>query len=260
MDIVKTPTPQRYLYAIIDAQHKGSWEGIGINGALVTTIAEGSIAAVVSGTAAKRVRPERANLAAHNGVTKMLMLDSTVLPVAFGTIADSYQAVQKLLTKNNAILVEQLDIVRGKVEMGLRIRFDVPNIYEFIVNAHGELRDARDAAYGGLRQPERGAKIELGGQFDHFLAEERELHLATVMSILTPLCVDIKRNPPRNNMEVMNLACLIKRDDTKAFEDVVLKAANKFDNNFSFDFTGPWAPHNFVHIDLNIKNGHVSRR
>ena len=260
MDIAKTPTPQRYLYAMIDAQHKGSWEGIGINGALVTSIVEGSIGAVVSGTAAKRVRPERANLAAHNTVTKMLMQGSTVLPVAFGTIADSYQAVQKLLTRNNAILVEELDMVRGKVEMGLRVRFNVPNIYEFIVNAHGNLRVARDKAYGSLRQPERGAKIELGGQFDHFLAQERDLHLFTVMSILAPLCVNIKRNPLRNNMEVMNLACLIKREDIEVLESAVLEAANKFDNDFSFDFTGPWAPHNFVRIDLNIKNGHVSRR
>lgn len=260
LNIVKPSTPQRYLYAIIDASQAGNWENIGINGALVTTIVEGPVAAVVSGTAAKRVRPERANLASHNGVIKLLMQESTVLPVAFGTIADGYQAVQNLLSKNSALLAEQLDILRGKVEMGLRVRFDVPNIYEYIVSTHRELRDMRDTVYGKQRDPERGEKIELGGQFDRLLTEERETHLAAVLPVLTPLCVDIKRNPPRNNLEVMNLACLIKREDLKAFENAVLAAANQFDNNFSFDFTGPWAPHNFVHIDLNIKNGHVSRR
>ncbi|QJC56605.1 hypothetical protein HC248_01913 [Polaromonas vacuolata] len=260
MNIVKPSTPQRYLYAITDASQAGKWENIGINGAPVTTIVEGPIAAVVSGIAAKRVRPERANLAAHNGMIKLLMQDCTVLPVAFGTIADSYQAVQDLLSKNNAILVEQLDSLRGKIEMGLRVRFDVPNIYEYIVSTHRDLRDSRDTAYGGLQQPVRGTKIELGGQFDRLLTEERETHAATVLQVLSSHGVEIKPNPPRNNLEVMNLACLIKRDDLKTFENAVLAAAAQFDNNFAFDFTGPWAPHNFVRVELNIKRGHVTRR
>ncbi|WP_018402857.1 GvpL/GvpF family gas vesicle protein [Marinobacter gelidimuriae] len=260
MNMVKPSTPQRYLYAIVDASQAGKWEDIGINGARVTTIIEGPVAAVVSSIAAKRVRPERANLASHNGVIKLLMQESTVLPVAFGTIADSYQAVQNLLTKNSALLVEQLDSLRGKVEMGLRVRFDVPNIYEYIVSTHHDLRDARDTAYGGLQEPKHGIKIELGGQFDRALAEDRETHTATVLSVLSNHCADIKHNPARNNLEVMNLACLVKREDLKAFEDAVLAAAGQFDNNFAFDFNGPWAPHNFVHIELNIKSSHVSRR
>ncbi|MFT5560495.1 MAG: hypothetical protein ACI9Z9_000370 [Litorivivens sp.] len=253
-------TSRQYLYAIADSSQAGKWGNIGINGALVTTIIKGPVAAVVSGIDAKRVRPERANLASHNGVIKLLMQDSTILPVAFGTIADRHQAVEFLLSKNNALLVEQLDDLRGRVEMGLRVRFDVPNIYEYIVSNHRDLRDSRDSAYGGLQEPNRGAKIELGGQFDKLLAGEREIHTATVLSVLSPQCVEIKPSPLRNNLEVMNLACLVKREDLKAFEDAVLAAAGQFDNNFTFDFNGPWAPHNFVHIELNIKRGNVSRR
>ena len=260
MILVKSATPQRYLYAIIDAQQAGSWDEIGINGSYVSTIVEGPVAAVVSGTAAKRVRPERANLAAHNSVVKLLMQTSTVLPVAFGTIAESYQAVQKLLTKNRELLAEELQTVRGKVEMGLRVRFDVPNIYEYIVNTHAQLRESRDEAFGGSRVPDRGAKIVQGGQYDFYLEKALDAHYETVLPCLEPLCLDIKRNPPRNNLEVMNLACLIERKNISSFENAVLQAAKLFDNNFSIDFTGPWAPHNFVHIDLNVKNGNVSRR
>jgi hypothetical protein len=49
---------------------------------------------------------------------------------------------------------------------------------------------------------------------------------------------------------VINLACLVKRDAQEAFSAGVFAAANLFDNNFSFDYSGPWAPHNFVEIDL----------
>lgn len=260
MNSVNQPALRRYLYAIIDASQARKLGNIGINGAVVTTIIKGPIAAVVSDTAAKRVRPERANLVAHNGVINLLMQECSVLPVAFGTIADRHQAVEFLLSKNSALLVEQLDSLRGRVEMGLRVRFDVPNIFEYIVNTHRNLKESRDTAYGSLQEPERKTKIELGGQYERLLTEERESHTATVMQVLSAHCVEIKPNSLRTNMEVMNLACLVKKEDLEAFENAVMTAAGQFDNNFAFDFTGPWAPHNFVHIELNIKRSHVSRR
>jgi len=36
----------------------------------------------------------------------------------------------------------------------------------------------------------------------------------------------------------------------RRFRPAVFAAAQLFDNHFSFDFSGPWAPHNFVEIDL----------
>jgi len=41
-----------------------------------------------------------------------------------------------------------------------------------------------------------------------------------------------------------------KRDAQEAFSAGVFAAAKFFDNNFSFDYSGPWAPHNFVDLDL----------
>ena len=50
----------------------------------------------------------------------------------------------------------------------------------------------------------------------------------------------------------MNLSCLVGRDDEARFEEGILKAASRFDNNFMFDYNGPWAPHNFVDVDLKL--------
>jgi hypothetical protein len=50
----------------------------------------------------------------------------------------------------------------------------------------------------------------------------------------------------------MNLVCLVGRDQEEQLEKAIYKAAGLFDNNFSFDYNGPWAPHNFVDIDLTI--------
>lgn len=240
----------RYLYAITDAVEHPVCGDIGINGAAVYAVSQGPVAAVVSDVTDRRIRPERKNLAAHHAVVKRLLEDTTVLPVAFGTIADSPQAVRDILKKNSNAFVEQLGRVRGKVEMGLRVAWDVPNIFDYIVNRHPELAALRDEVMGKQRGPSQEDKIELGRRFDRLLTQERERHTEAVVEVLAPHCVDITQNQPREEREVMHLACLVNRDAQKGFEDGVFEAAKRFDNHFAFDFNGPWAPHHFVHVAL----------
>ncbi len=240
----------KYLYAIVAGSGDRTYGPIGINGGVVHTLSHGSVAAVVSDITEKRIRPERKNLAAHNAVVKRLMEDTTILPVAFGTLADSPLAVRNILKKHSAAFVEQLDRVRGKVEMGLRVTWDVPNIFEYFVNRHRELAELRDSVLGKQRGPSQEDKIELGRRFDRLLTQERERHTEAVVEVLAPHCVDIEQNQPREEREVMHLACLVDRDAQKGFEDGVFEAAKLFDNNFAFDFNGPWAPHHFVDVAL----------
>ena len=240
----------RYLYAIADAAEHLASGDIGVNGATVYPVPQGPIVALVSDITEKRIRPERKNLVAHHAVVKRLMEETTVLPVAFGTIADSPKAVREILTKNTDTFVEQLALVRGRVEMGLRVNWDVPNIFEYFVKRHPELAELRDSVLGKQRGPTQEDKIELGRRFDRLLAEDRERHMEAVVETLAPRCVDIKEIRLREEREVMHLACLVERDARKSFEDGVFEAAKLFDNSFAFDFNGPWAPHHFVSVAL----------
>lgn len=244
------PEQGLYLYAITDAVELPACVNIGINGASVYLVSQGAVAAVVSDITEKRIRPERKNLAAHNIVIKQLMDEITVLPVAFGTISDSTKALLVTLKENRHIFAEQLSQVRGKVEMGLRVNLDVPNIFEYMVKHHRELADLRDELIGKQHGPSQTDKIEMGRLFDHLLTQDREQHTKAVMKVLGSYCADIKQNPPREEKEVMHLACLVDRDAQKDFEDGIFEAAKRFDNNFSFDFNGPWAPYHFVNIAL----------
>ena len=170
--------------------------------------------------------------------------------MAFGTVASSPQAIHKILLKNRRAFGEQLARVAGKVEMGLRVSWDVPNIFEYLVNIHAELRSARDRLMSARHEFTQEEKIELGRMFDRLLNDDREDHTAKVERALAPLCAEFKVNQCRNENEVINLACLVKRDAQEAFSAGMFAAANFFDNNFSFDYSGPWAPHNFVELEL----------
>jgi hypothetical protein len=244
---------RQYLYAIVAGGEDRFYASLGIDGNDVYSITEGRVAAVVSGVAGSKIRPQRANLAAHQAVLKSLMADSTPLPMAFGTIAAGPEAIRGILVRNQRAFEQQLKRVGGKLEMGLRVAWDVPNIFEYFVNTHAELRLARDRLIGARHEFTQEEKIELGRMFDRLLHDDREDHTRKVRHALAPVCVEFKANQCRNEHEVMNVACLVRRDAQEEFSAGVFAAAKLFDNNFAFDYSGPWAPHNFVELELDLE-------
>lgn len=242
----------RYLYAVIAGPLERDFGPCGIGEETVYTVSEEQVAAVVSDIPAQRIRPERRLLAAHNNVLKMLMGETTPLPMSFGIIADGPGAIRKILSHNHETLVQQLHRVRDKVEMGLRVSWSVPNIFEYFVNTHSDLQTIRDRFFSGHRDPSQEDKIELGRLFDRRLMEDREEHADKVEDILSRNSFEIKRNKCRSEREVMNLACLVGRDALAEFEESIFEAASLFNNDYTFDFNGPWAPHNFVDIELRL--------
>ncbi len=247
-----TPLASRYLYAIIAGKPDLRYAAAGLGEADVYAITLGSVSAVVSDIADGRLRAERRYLAAHRDVLARLMTVATPLPISFGTVAAGTQAVRQILVQNQRTLVEQLNQVAGKVEMGLRVFWDVPNIFEYFISTYPELRAARDQLFGRRREPTQEEKLELGRFFDHLLQEDREACADKVEEALSSAGVSHKRSKNRNEREILNLACLIAREHQAAFEAQVLEIAKLFDNNYALDYSGPWPPYNFVQMDLSL--------
>jgi len=242
----------RYLYAVVPGPVEQVYTFKGLEGKPVYTITNGKVAAVVSDVPNEKIRPERRHLAAQQAVLRELLAEAAMLPMSFGIIAEGPKAVKRILSRNQKAFLQQLTRVAGKMEMGLRVSWDVPNIFEYFVTTHPGLRAARDRLLGPQRHPSQEDKLELGRLFDRLLHEDRELYTAQVEEALAHSRREIKRNRCRVESEVMNLACLVDREAEAAFEADVFAAARLFDNNFAFDYNGPWAPHNFVDLDLKL--------
>ena len=101
----------KYVYALAQSGGRRVYDLCGIDEQPVYAISQGSIAAVVSDRSRQKIRPERAHLIAHKEVLKQLMLESTVLPMTFGTIADKPQG-------RTAHALEERRNSPGKVETG----------------------------------------------------------------------------------------------------------------------------------------------
>ena len=136
--------------------------------------------------------------------------------------------------------------------MTLRVVWDVPNVFEYFIRTHPELRLLRDRLFLAGREPTEEEKIELGRLFDRTLHDDRAAGARVVRDVLAPLCAELHQNSPRTEREVMNLACLVERAAQAQFEEGVFAAAALFDDNYSFDYSGPWPPYSFVDVVMKI--------
>lgn len=240
----------KYLYGIIRAESDQDLGPIGLRGAKICTIGFRNIAALVSEHPVTKVKPFRDNLNLHHQVIREAIQHFTVIPMAFGHIVRSAKEILRVLEVNYPEIDRELNRLYNKVEMGLKILWDVDNIYEHFVNRDRELRDFRDRIFGRSRQPTQEEKINLGRLFESKLNKERERHAAKVVRVLDNYTVESKVIPPAHEKMVMNGAFLIERGKEALFEERVHLAAGLFDGNFTFDYSGPWAPHNFIALKL----------
>lgn len=241
----------KILYALCADDGKRSGYNVGgLESATVYAIDHDGLRAVVSDTASPRLRPERRNITTHQSVLHHLMEEKTVLPMRFGVIARNADAVRALLKTNKHRIKEQLERVNGRVEMGLRVSWDIANIYEYFIATHPVLRQARDEILSRTDNVRREQKIDLGRLYESLRNAERKECTEKVTEVLFDYCVEIIENPVKKEKEVMNLACLVDRKKLDEFARGVFAASKRFDNTFLFDYSGPWAPHNFVTLDL----------
>ncbi len=241
-----------YLYGITTAQRGPARPVDGVGGALVEAVVEGRLAAVVSRFNAPRLRPQRANLAAHHRILRDLSANEPVLPVVFGTISDGEEHLRHVLRQNHDVLAALLDRLRGKVEMGLKVYWDLPNVFEYFVATHQELEALRNRLFRPGRVPSVEEKIELGELFVSLLQQARRRHVGRVQEALAPYCVEVRALDPGDERMIIKLACLVQSDRQPQWEEGVHRAALLFDDHYRLDYSGPWPPYNFADADLNF--------
>lgn len=224
----------------------------GVGGAGVELVVEGRLAAVVSPLGTGKVRPQRANLAAHHRILHDLAERRPVLPVVFGTISSTEAKLRSVLRRNQEALIGLLDRLREKVEMGLKVYWDLPNVFEYFVATHQELEAMRNRLFRPGRMPTVEEKVELGERFVSLLKQARERHSQRVMDALAPYCVEVRSIDPGEERMILKLACLVEKDRQGQWEEGVRQAAMLFDEHYRFDYNGPWPAYNFTDVDLSL--------
>jgi hypothetical protein len=216
----------------------------------VYRLAVGPLVAFVSDCTLEIVRAERKHIAASQRVLRALSAQFDLLPMAFGTVAQSADALSRFLEEYRDALTAQLERVAGTVEMSLRLNLDVTDAIAYLVERTPELKAARDRLFHRRKPPSHDERIRLGQLCDEALNRYRETQTTQLMALLGPSCVEIASLPVRAEKEVASLAVLVRRDVIDRFASVVDVAAAQLADELAVTIGGPWPPHNFVRLNF----------
>ena len=241
----------KYLYGIVSENHAKplNLEGIGPLKRPVGYLDYKDISAVISDTLITEYDPTKELLLGHERVIGILMKNSTIIPCRFGTIAKDKKSIIQMMEDHYESFVEQLEKVNNKVELGLIVSWKRDAYSKDIETP--EIRELKDKLVG---KPERlifEEKIELGKLVEAETESKRKVYSDEILKTLDELYVEHKVNEIMNIRMIFNGSFLVDRACEPDFDVAVGQLYQKYRSNMDFRFTGPWAPYNFVSININ---------
>lgn len=239
----------KYLYCIIannEGRNFGSL-GIGGRGDPVTTISYNDLSGVISDAPIKKYATTRANTIAHEkAIEKVISEGNAVLPVRFGTVADSAQDVRDVLRRRDREFKDLLHDMDNKVELGVKaLWLDMDAIFAEIVEERGDIRALRN---GAARKPTRDSMIRVGELVKEALEEKKEKEAASILQHLNKVAVDSKVNKPFGDRMFLNAAFLVDKVWGKQFDNEIETLTMKYAQRAKITYVGPAPPFNFVNI------------
>lgn len=239
----------RYLYCIVRPGTTDDLALQGIDDRPVSIVAGDGLGVLVSPSAVKRYRLSRQYTLGHELVIERAMARGTVLPIKFGTVAESEAAIrEKVLQARHDDLQRLLLAMDGKVELGLKVLWNQERLYADIVATHAGVRSLRDKLAG--RPPTEGhnERVRLGEMVEATLTERRVQDADMIMARLEPLAIRAQRNDIYGEMMVLNAAFLVEKSRETEFDAAVRALDAVADNLMNFKYVGPLPPFNFVDL------------
>ncbi len=244
---------EHYIFAV--TQHTDALEGLlpsltGFQDAAVEAISHGGLSAVVCQAPKRKIRPRRKNLKIHHDTVHALTDTTSTLPMAFGMVAEGHEAVVQFLARHHDTLIDQLERLHGRAEMGLTVSWKAEDVTAHLVSKREDLQAERDRLFADGREPSRDEKIALGQTFAAALEAERHDITERLVALLSGACEELQVNEPRGDQEIARLAMLVKADAEDAVTGSIEAAARAFDDDILFSISGPIAPYSF--LDLKV--------
>ena len=250
-------TMGKYIYCVIRKPDSFDLDFCGVGGGKMHLVTSGKLAVVVSDSPVMDYPITRENTMTHQrAIEEVMRAHSSVLPVSFGTVAESRAVVEKkLLESKEGELLEALQSVEGKVELNLKaLWLDLPAIFQKIVAENPELAHLKKECTG--RTLSMDETIEIGKLVENGLEARREKMKREIFSLLEGIVVDRKDTPlfgGFGGQMIFNVALFVPENKQGIFDKIVRNLDEKYkDENVYFKYIGPTPPFNFVNVPITL--------
>jgi Gas vesicle synthesis protein GvpL/GvpF len=238
------------VYGVIRADAAERSPGEGVDGAPVEVVTHDGLAALVSDAPNVPVKASRRNLMAHSRVLQATVAETCVLPMRFGVVMPSREAVRsELLEANSELLHEHLRVLEPYVELDVRGLATEHELLQAIVSERADIARLRASMEGRPIESTYHESIRLGELVAHAVAEKREEIGRRIVAELEPLAAATRAGDLVHEQMVANVAFLVERERVGEFDGAVDALGRELsDPDVRVRYLGPLPPHNFVDL------------
>jgi len=182
-------------------------------------------------------------------VLEEVMREFTILPVRFGTVAPSAEAIQeKVLKRRFGEFHGLLQEMEGRVELGLKAFWYEEGIFQEVVEENPSIRRLRDSLMGRPAEETYYDRIRLGEMVENAMWKKRDGDAEKILTPLRPLVYKTRANKVVTDRMVLNAAFLVDEARQAEFDAAVKRLDEEMGKRFIFKYVGPVPPYNFVNI------------
>jgi hypothetical protein len=240
-----------YVYGVLLAEKAAKAAPAAVDGTDVRVVHSDALAALVSDRGPEGnagVDEVRRHWRVLDEVTKR---GATVIPVRFGTVMESDDAVREQLLERHAERLSAIhDRLAGRIQLGVTGRYDEERELEDIVRRTPEIARLRDRVRGLPEAAGRYDRINLGSMVSAEMDRRRAEDGNRARTSLEPLAASAVSQPPAGADGAFDLVFLVDRDKMDAFSAAVQHLADDLAGRVAVRYVGPQPPFHFADAEL----------
>lgn len=238
-----------YVYGILpaDIELAADMPGIGAHPGLLRVVRRAGLAALVSEVdlSARPGSPD--DRQAHREILDATAAEVPVLPLRFGTILPSEDAVAgELLAAHHDAFADALEQLEGRAQFLVTGRYVEKALADEVVSRDKQAAQLRDRIDGSDPGAARDARIEFGEILQEAVAARREKDTRAVQEAMAGVCVASAVREPSHDLDAVRVAFLVAADEESEVERVVDELAREWEGQVRLRLLGPMAAYDFV--------------
>ncbi|TVT20948.1 GvpL/GvpF family gas vesicle protein [Amycolatopsis rhizosphaerae] len=237
-----------YVYGIVPADVEAEPDARGVHDSEVRVVRCDDIAALVSKVPRDEALGRPADLTAHAAVLDGTAAAAPVLPMRFGAVVASEEAVTgELLTEHHDEFAAALTELEGKAQYVIRGRYQENVVLREILEENPQLAQLRESLRGKPEDATRNERIALGEHINNAITAKREADTATMTeAIASVLDAPVNVREPTHEEDAVYLAVLVEVARQSDLEELVDRVAEQWRDRVDVELRGPLAPYDFV--------------
>jgi hypothetical protein len=238
-----------YVYGIMpaDIEITDQAAGVGDPPGELRIVRTDDLAALVSEVDVSRPLGSPEDLQAHKQILDDTAADVPVLPLRFGAVLASEQAVRdELLEPHHDEFAAALEELEGRVQYVVKGRYEEDAILNEVLSEDPAAADLADQIRGKDADATRDARIRLGEAINEAIANKRVEDTRAFGDAVADVCVASVVRDPTHERDAVHVALLVESEQEDEFQSVVDRLAKDWTGRIQLRLLGPMAAYDFV--------------